>query len=95
MTDPDHPSESAPPPPVPIVVRPKLAFWIWQRALAWREAGGLIGRSHEAVRRYCLPFNHPERSRPDDETRRRIDWITLGEVPPASFDEPTAAERPA
>lgn len=77
------------------VRRPRLAKWVWDRDLNWRKAGAHFGLSHEAVRRYCLPFGHPGRVRPDELTRARIAEKTGGEVPADSFDEPIAREAAA
>jgi hypothetical protein len=86
----------SPPPRAPrVVARPALAGWMFRRNMDLRAGGKFFGVSHETVRRWGLPFDHPNRLTPDAAERERIDLLTAGEVPPDSFDPPSSAGRPS
>jgi hypothetical protein len=78
------------PAPDPIQ-RPKLALFLWERDLGLKEAGQALGRSHEYVRRVCLPFNDPRRTFPDDEFLARVEAFTEGAVTQADFMQAVTA----
>lgn len=72
-------------PPDPIL-RPKLAHFMWARGLRLKDLEAPTGRSHEYIRRVCLPFSDPARTVPDDEFIGRVEAYTAGEVSKADFE---------
>lgn len=66
--------------------RPKLALFLWERDLRLKDAGEALKRSHEYVRRVCLPFDDPARTIPDDEFLARVEAYTGGLVTKADFE---------
>ena len=68
----------------------KLRDWLKARAVTQDAFGERIGRSQQAVSRYC------DGRVPDKETIRRIHAATDGEVgPPDWYDLPTPAAQAA
>lgn len=65
--------------------RPELDGWLRDYRRSFRKFGAEIGRSHEYVRRLCLPFGDPQRTLPDEHTAGLIAQATDGQVPPESF----------
>lgn len=83
-----------PPKTPPIVPRPRLAAYIFERALELKTVGEAIGCSGEQVRLICLPFGHPKRRVPRTDLMARIVAWTGGEITPADFYQaPPAALR--
>ena len=74
----------APPP----IKRPKLAQWLWERGLVFRDVEADLGRSYEYIRQVCLPFSDPARKQPDDAFIERAESFTAGEVTRKDFDPP-------
>ncbi len=72
----------------PIVDRPKLYGFIMARNLQWRDCEAPLGRSHEYIRRVCLPFADPKRIVPPAPFRKRAQDWTAGEITPPDFDPP-------
>lgn len=68
--------------------RPAFAQFLWDRGISHRDAAAALDRSHEYVRRICLPFDDPNRRVPDDETLERIGEYTRGEITKRDFEEP-------
>jgi hypothetical protein len=77
--------------PVPSpLVRPRLAQFLWERDISFREAGRALDRTGEWVRLICLPFDDPRRRIPDLQDIQRIyDWtggeVTAGDFYPAAI----------
>lgn len=69
----------------PIVERPALALWLFQRGLKHKDAAEPLGVGVEQVRRYCLPFDEPMRVVPPMPVMRRIVAWTKGEIGPGDF----------
>lgn len=65
--------------------RPAMARWLWERKISFRKAGRAIGRSHEWMRRVCLPFDDPLRIEPDAESAILIERYTAGAITPPTF----------
>ena len=74
-------------PPDPIT-RPKLALYLWERNLRFRDVEAPLGRSYEYIRLTCLPFNDPKRREPDEEFVGRVQAWTQGAVTAADFQPP-------
>lgn len=72
--------------------RPAFAQFLWDRGVSHRVAAAAIERSHEYVRRICLPFGDPKRTVPDQETMRRIEAYTCGAITEKDFAEPELTE---
>lgn len=68
--------------------RPSLAEWMWRRDLKPPQVARLLDVSAEQVRRYCLPFGHPNRSLPGGEILKRIERLTDGQVRERDFYPP-------
>jgi hypothetical protein len=77
------------------IARPALALWLWRRNYNWREAGELFGVSHETVRCWCLPFDHPDRRIPEKDSMEVVVELTGGEVAAGSFYPPHRIGAPA
>lgn len=88
----DDPAEMPPPPAEKVF--PAFAHWLFRRTISLRAAARILDINHETVRRWALPFGHPERREPDDEAKRRIDNWSCGEVPPESFTPPGEEPQP-
>lgn len=73
--------------------RPALHAFMLDRGISCRRFGKAIGRSHEYVRRLCLPFGDDDRKVPDAETAALIELETRGVVPAASFGVAVKPER--
>jgi len=80
-------------PPSPIK-RPKLALFLWERGLRFRDVEAPLGRSYEHIRQVCLPFSDPGRKMPDEALLARIEAFTHGQVTKGDFDPPEADVAP-
>lgn len=76
------PLEPAPNP----IKRPKLALFLWERGLRFRDVEKALGRSYEHIRQVCLPFADPARKIPDAALLARIETFTDGEVTKKDFE---------
>lgn len=72
----------------PTVARPTLAKWLFDRNVSTAFAAEALQVSGESVRRYCLPFDHPDRRLPGAEIMERIVAWTGGAIQPADFYPP-------
>jgi len=85
--------------PVPSpLVRPRLAQFLWERDISFREAGRALDRTGEWVRLICLPFDDPRRRIPDLQDMERVfNWtggvVTAGDFYPAAL-RGVPGERP-
>jgi len=77
-----------PPPPRQ---KPAFAQFLWDRRVSYREASKALKRSHEYVRRICLPFGDPNRRVPDDEVLARIATYTGGSISKLDFEDTAEA----
>ena len=68
--------------------RPKLAQYLFDRGMTYREASVPLETTHETVRRMCLPFSDPQRRVPRPPLMTRIQAWTQGEISPADFYQP-------
>lgn len=68
--------------------RPELDAWLRSERVSFRRFGSQIGRSHEYVRRLCLPFGDAGRTVPDEHTAGLIFQATGREIAPPSFTDP-------
>ncbi len=80
---------------IPRVLRPRLAGWIFDRAITRRAAAAALECSYDSLRRYCLPFGDPERRIPDEQTIARIVAWTEGDLSAADFYPAHLAGRAA
>lgn len=78
--------------PPPAKKRPAFAQFLWDRGVSLRAAAGALDRSHEYVRRICLPFGDPQRTIPDEAALERIAVYTGGEITEKDFAEPASTE---
>lgn len=67
------------------LIRPRLAKFLWERDISFREAGKALDRTGEWVRLICLPFDDPRRRIPDLQDMERIFAWTGGEVTAGDF----------
>lgn len=75
--------------------KPAFALFLWDRGISLRDAATALDRSHEYVRRICLPFGDPNRRLPDEAVLERIAKYTGGEITKADFEEPSDIAPPA
>ncbi|WP_174302121.1 hypothetical protein [Caulobacter sp. S45] len=71
--------------------RPKLAQFLFDRRLTYRDAAEALDVSYETIRRLCLPFVDPARRVPKPPLMARIQAWTSGEVLPQHFYETALA----
>ena len=70
------------------VLRPRLALFLFERDLTYRDAAEPLQTTHETLRRICLPFSDPGRRVPQRALMGRIVAWTGGEVVPNDFYAP-------
>ena len=72
--------------PIPAIrPRPRLARWLFDRGLEFRDGGDYFGCSHETLRLVCLPFDDPKRRVPNKELMSAIYAGTAGEITAIHF----------
>jgi hypothetical protein len=81
--------------PPPARPHPKLARWLFDRKLSFRDVSKPFGCSHEYVRLICLPFDDPNRRVPTADVVERIHTYTAGEISPADHYPPHLRAEPA
>lgn len=74
--------------PPELVLRPAFDRWLHDRNIDYTAAGRELRCSRETVRRYCLPFNDPDRRFPNKVLLPRIIELTTGEITGHDFLEP-------
>lgn len=80
--------------PPPVVPRPLLARWMFERNLSLKDGAEALGVGAEQVRRYCLPFDNALRAVPPKRVMERVRIWTNGLVTADSFYPPIdAADR--
>jgi hypothetical protein len=75
----------------PVVPRPTLAGWMFDRDLRPKDAAHELGVGTEQVRRYCLPFQDRLRVIPPQKVLERIVIWTRGAVTARDFYPPHLA----
>lgn len=82
-------------PDYPLRPRPRLARWLFDRALEYPDVGGKdgpLGCSVMTISLICRPFDDPKRRVPNKGLMERIIRLTGGECTPDSFFAPSLAE---
>ncbi|MGH6957766.1 MAG: hypothetical protein ACREEW_13965 [Caulobacteraceae bacterium] len=64
----------------PIVPRPALAQWMFERDMTLRQAAAFFGAGYETLRRATLPLADPAARPPNPALMRRIIARTAGQV---------------
>lgn len=80
-------------PTPPVLARPKLAQWMFDRNIRPAAAAEHLNVSDKQVRRYCLPFGDARRQVPGEDVLRAIVRWTAGEVTVADFYPPELSGR--
>lgn len=78
----------------PVLQRPKLARWLWERDYSSDEAADLFSCSRQALRLYCLPFDDSRRQVPGRAIMARIVEVTGAEITAADFYPPHLNGQP-
>ena len=79
----------------PLVSRPKLAKWMFERGIKPAEAARHIGVSAVTVRQYIRPFGDLARQVPSQSVLAKIIAWTQGDVTVADFYPPELSGRQA